>query len=112
MFNSAEDGDAICHAGDAHQRKLEQRRGGINLTHQALQLRIETGSVINPPFSDQPLVATGSNRGDLRPLPAPEIDEQDVPGNVALEAVGLGRSSIPSTATDLEDAVPIPQRDS
>jgi hypothetical protein len=31
VFVPAEDGDAICHGGDAHQRKLEQRRGGIDL---------------------------------------------------------------------------------
>jgi hypothetical protein len=43
------------------------------------------------------------------PSPPPKIDEQDVPRNVALEASGLGRSSIPSTAADLEDAVPILQ---
>lgn len=34
-----------------------------------------------------------------------------MPENVALKAVGLGRSSIASTATVLEGAVPIPQRE-
>jgi hypothetical protein len=111
MFDPAENGDAIRHASDAHQPKLEQRRGGIDLAHQAFQFRIEAGCVIDPPFADQPLIAAGSDWGDLGPLPAPKIDEQDVPRNVALEAIGLGRSSIPSTAADLEDAVLIPQRE-
>jgi hypothetical protein len=29
MFDPAEDSDAIRHAGDAHQRKLQEGRGGI-----------------------------------------------------------------------------------
>jgi len=80
MFDPAEDNDAICHAGDVHQRELEEHRGGIELPHQALLFRIETGHVIDPPFSDQLLIAVGSDWGDRRPLPAPKIDEQDVPG--------------------------------
>jgi len=90
MFDPAENGDAIRHASDAQQRKLEQRRGAIDLAHQALQLRIESGCVIYPPFADQPLIAAGSDWGDLEPPPAPKIDVQDVPRNVALEVIGSG----------------------